>query len=308
MQARATGPLSVVTIIGFMLSVTLLVLSLVAGDGMSLYSVVLLSGLSTLIGIGNKWDLKLPSSPPDGAKSEQNVVIRYPNGAYLVVRCDEDIARELYFAPEEVRYKIEDETQYRLISLVGTLMLMLGVVTLGNATLPLQLAWGGAYIILNAAHWVAAALPKDMHWDLSRFEVKEMGIKGGPYNDNMTEALWKVILVTKNIKWIRTEEFPPATDVWQIWASDVLKEANRYTLGLKPAPLEHPYYDNQQGLEWDGPENYKSKDVWNELKRLDDERMRQEEQEEGDSFTAAPSVSQPPIFDTRAGAERNGEE
>jgi len=60
-----------------------------------------------------------------------------------------------------------------VISLVGTLMLMLGVIVLANAKLPLKFCWTGAYLLLNAAHWAAAALPQRMHWDLSAFQVQE---------------------------------------------------------------------------------------------------------------------------------------
>jgi hypothetical protein len=81
----------------------------------------------------------------------------------LIVRYNEDVARELYFAPEEIEYTIKSLRIYRLLSLVGTLMLMLGVIALANAKLQLQFVWAGAYISINIAYWVVAAVPQKMH-------------------------------------------------------------------------------------------------------------------------------------------------
>jgi len=50
------------------------------------------------------------------------------------------MARELYFAPEEIEYNVQNPTTYRMIALVGTLCLMLGIVALANAKLQLQFA------------------------------------------------------------------------------------------------------------------------------------------------------------------------
>lgn len=104
MKARATGPLTWVTLLGFMEALTLLIASIVFGDGMSLIATILLAGLSTIVGVCNKWTLKLvqpPKAPDDKSEIPRgDVVIRYPNGSFLVVKCSERAARELYFAPE----------------------------------------------------------------------------------------------------------------------------------------------------------------------------------------------------------------
>lgn len=114
---------------------------------------------------------------------------------------------------------------YRLLSLMGTLMLMLGIVALANAKLWLQVAWAGAYIIANIAHWIAAALPPRTHWDLSCYEVKEEMLEGGPFNENFTEALWKAILLSQSIKWVRPGGAAPLTKVWNDWLEDARVKA-----------------------------------------------------------------------------------
>lgn len=225
-RAKVSGPLTWVTLIGFLEAVTLFIASIVFGDGMSIVATILLAGLSTIAGICNKWTLELPQ-PPKGKREipKGDVVIRYPNGSFLVVKCNEHVARELYFAPEEINYAVKSEVAYRLLSLIGTLMLMLGIVALANAKLYLQVAWAGAYIIINAAHWIAAALPQSSHWDLSCYKVKEQGIQGGCKNDNFTEALWKAILLTQSIEWVGPGGAAPDTTVWKNWLEDALTAA-----------------------------------------------------------------------------------
>lgn len=296
-KAKATGPLSMVTIFGSSLSVILLILSIVFGDGMSLYATILLSSLSTLIGISNKYELQLPTH--GGANDEKSVIVRYPNGSYLVVHCDEKVARELFFAPEEVHYLVTNDAVYRLISLLGTLMLMLGVIALGNAQLELQFAWAGAYITLNIAHWIAAALPKRKHWDLSCYNVKEEGIQGGPENKNFTQALGKVILVTKQIEWLETEDVPPRMGVWGSWADHMFADARAHS--WVEGRLQKPAFRSTEGVVWTAPEGWDPKQVWDTLKRDDKRRKEEREAEEG----SRPSQSGTEV-DTVCGASRTG--
>jgi len=270
-KARASGPLSWVTLLGCFLSASLFIISITLGDGMSLIATLLLSGLSTLIGISNKWELQLPRRPRNPLTDAGDVVVRYPNGSYLIVKCTEEVARELYFAPEEIVYNIENETIYRMISLVGTLMLMLGVIFLANAKLQLQFCWGGAYIILNAAHWVAAAVPQRLHWDLSCYEIEEQGVVSGPKNETFTDALFQAILFTKSKSWVRIgKEAAPKTVTWDKW----LEEAERtvQNLELRKGAVKQPLWPtpgpDRSGQVWDIPHDWTARGAW---QRLDDE-------------------------------------
>jgi hypothetical protein len=224
-RPRAFGPLAIVTLVDFGIAITLFVSSIVYGDGMSMLATILLALLSTLTGVSNSWNLRLPRRSPSDAPAG-DTVIRYPNGSFLVVKCEEDIARELFFAPEEIDYTIKNTIIYRLISLVGTLMLMLGVIALANARLELQFAWAGAYIIINAAHWVAAAVPAHSHWDFDDYRIEEIGLQGGFRNVNFTEALWKAILFTQSKRWVQLGGAAPKAPWWDEWLEEAKAHAD----------------------------------------------------------------------------------
>jgi hypothetical protein len=248
-----------VTLTGFFLSLSLFLISFILGDGFSLLATLLLSFLSTLIGVVNKWTLKLPQRA-GSTEQRGDTVIRYPNGSFLVVICDDQVARELYFAPEEIDYNIKSLPVYRLISLMATLILMLGIIFLANAKLQLQFAWAGAYGIINAAHWAAAAVPARKHWDLTCYNVQELGIEGGPANKNFTEALFSALLVTKSRRWIRNGDAAPQTDVWDEWLIEAEEQAKlaTKTVGCLINPID----------EWKGPQPDKVT-VWQQPKEWD---------------------------------------
>lgn len=298
-KAKALGPLTVVVAIGLALSITLFIVSIVFGDGMSMIATILLSLLSTVVGIGNKWNLKLPQPSKEVKDSDGTVVIRYPRGSYLVVRCTEQVARELYFAPEEIEYNVKSPGKFRIISLVGTLMLMLGVIALANARLPLQFAWAGAYIIINIAHWIAAALPASSHWDLSCYTVKEESIAphprhhdpksdekpfGGPDSKTFTEALWKAIMFTRETSWVRPGKAAPQTKTWDQW----LEEAQKHAANVKKdkGPIKDKKFGDDSGSEgivWVDPDQWDPKKAWNELHEANKTPSEQNEHSSDDS-------------------------
>lgn len=225
LKAKTVAPLTLVLFVGFALSVLLLAVSIWLEDGMSLVATVVLSLLSSLIGFANKWELQLPDRKVRNQVPRGDVVIRYPKGSFLVVRCDEDVARELYFAPEQINYLLTHRTTYRLLSLVGTMMLMGGVICLANAKIESQIAWAGSYMVLGSSYWIVAALPNKVHWDTSCYEVTKealsdsnLKMKGYPsLNQTFTQALWKAIVVSKDVKWVRRGDACPATNAWDEW-------------------------------------------------------------------------------------------
>jgi hypothetical protein len=213
---------------------------------MSILATILLSLLSSLIGLGNKWELELPKRRNKNANVPRgDVVIRYPKGSFLIVRCEEDVARELYFAPESINYQLTHGPAYRILSLVGTMMLMGGVICLANAQIQVQIAWAGSYMLLGASYWIVAALPSKMHWDTSCYQVTNECLsdstlekKGFPSeNDTFTQALWKAIVVSKEIGWVRRSDACPDTPAWRDW----LMEAKACSRDVRLMDLEQSY-------------------------------------------------------------------
>ncbi|KAF2198464.1 hypothetical protein GQ43DRAFT_443329 [Delitschia confertaspora ATCC 74209] len=260
---KTFAPLTIVLLLGFSLSGILLGLSFWQEDGMSIIATLLLSFLSTLVGVGNKWTLKLPERKlQKGKVPPGDVVIRYPKGSFLIVRCEENVARELYFAPETIRYLLEHAPIYRLLSLVGTMMLMGGVICLANAKIELQIAWAGSYMLLGSSYWIVAALPSKLHWDSSCYKVNQeclsdadIGTKGYPsLNKTFTQALWKTIVITKSIDWVERSNAAPVTSAWKQWLQDAKEIAKTVQESEEPRVLgvktwQVPDWDPQQHLQ-----------------------------------------------------------
>ncbi|KAI9674621.1 MAG: hypothetical protein M1829_003703 [Trizodia sp. TS-e1964] len=175
-RPAAFGPLTFAALLGCAMSIALVVLSIHYEDGTALSATLILSCLSSVIGYGSKWQLKLQTrcSPRDAPPGD--VVIQYPQGSFLIVRCSEAAARELYFAPETCIYNVPTRI-YRAVALIATLMLMFGVIFLANSTLELQIAFGVSYMILNALYWAIAALPETWHWDLKSYKVTPLNYR-----------------------------------------------------------------------------------------------------------------------------------
>lgn len=70
-----------------------------------------------------------------------DVILRTREGAFVLVVCDEDVARELYTGTEECQYYVNTQV-YRLLVGLGTFLLMVSVVLLGNCSFPMQAAVG----------------------------------------------------------------------------------------------------------------------------------------------------------------------
>ncbi|KAK5401665.1 hypothetical protein LTR06_011029 [Exophiala xenobiotica] len=249
------GPLAMLAFLGFTLSVTLLGMSIYYNDGMSLLATILLSALSTVTGAANKW-IPTPNDPrPDPHSPPGDVVIKYPQGGFIVVKCDERTARYLYFNPSErCIYSVKSTAIYRGLSLISTLLLMGGVISLANARIELQTAFAGSYMLINIFYWIGAALPPAAHWDLSRFEVEHIEVIGGTpprtarvdnYLPTYTEALWKAIAVTGTKDWVKEAGWAPKTPAWNDW----LNEAEEAALG-EPLKTSKRKVDDKEVEVW----------------------------------------------------------
>ena len=249
-EAAWDGPLTYVSVLGFLMTIGLIVLSVVRDDGMALVSTLALSSLSTLIGFGSMWKLELPKRRAKRHVPQSDVVIKYPQGAFVVVKCDEEMARKLYWHPEKCNYVVSVQW-YRLMSLIGTLLLMIGVISLSNAQTIQQICFAGSYMILHAAYWFVAALPPHYHWNMNCFHKDEEKYVGGSKNENFTEALWQAIAITRSTDWVRIGNIAPQTKGWDNWLAEAKKEAckNKVQENYATGEIILPDWDCQAALD-----------------------------------------------------------
>jgi len=216
-RAALFGPVNLATMFGCVLSIALFVLSVVYGDGMSLIATTLLSLLSTLIGLTSRWHMQFVKRPQGDHDPAGDCVIRWPNGSYLVLKCNESLAHQLLFAPDAIAYKLQHSSHFIPASLLGTLILMISVIALANAKIQLQIAWAVSYVILNIGHWAAAALPRGWNFSISGYEIEEEHLSSGGKSATFTEGLFKTIVFTKSTSWVRLSSAVPDTEHWREW-------------------------------------------------------------------------------------------
>jgi hypothetical protein len=194
----------------------------------------IVTGIAT--GIANQWkphqmipSLTLIFRP---AMLSSNI-LRAP----FVVSCQERTARYLYFNPSDRSISSVKRTAiYRGLSLISTLLLIGGVISLTNACIESQTAFAGSYMLISIFYWIGVALPSAQHWELSQLEVEQIEVSGGTpprsarvdnYSPTYTEALWKAIAVTGTSNWVKEAGWAPKTPAWNDW----LNEAEDAALG-----------------------------------------------------------------------------
>ena len=250
-HSAARGPLTWLALLGFAMTIFLIVFSVVWDDGASLLATIFLSLVSTLVGVGRKWNLQLPVRRADRRVLPSDVVIKYPHGAFIIVKCAEETQRQLYWHPESCRYLVGEQT-YRLLALVSTLFLMAGVIFLASSRSQLQLAWTGAYVVLNAAYWVVAALPARLSWDLSSFRATRQPYRGGgpaEAHPSFTQALWYAIAITHSSSWARDFDIAPKSSGWDEWLHEAATVAEDWGERLaKDGTLQLPEWNAPQRL------------------------------------------------------------
>lgn len=181
--------------------------------------------------------------PPDLRHTNQfgppaDVVIRNREDTFMIVRCTDEVARALYFTPEQRIYAVENWVGIATGGIVGGLTLMGAIVLFGNCSWTMQLALGVTYAVLNVAYWFAAVLTirdPETAWDCSWLKVEEVGrlqkpVKnevamsepgvtesGMEYSNNFELGLFYAIRLLRSTKWVRETGAVPKTEAWDEW-------------------------------------------------------------------------------------------
>ncbi|PTB65617.1 hypothetical protein BBK36DRAFT_163533 [Trichoderma citrinoviride] len=233
---KLLSPLHILSVFSFLLSAAILVAAVIWKDGVAIIAITLISLASTVVGYASSWRPILMQRRHTNDVPRGDVMIRTREGAFVLVRCSEDVARELYSGTEECEYYV-GERAYRVFMALGTILLMVSVVLLGNCTWNSQIFIGGSYIVLNGLYWGLGMLPKTYFWDLSRYTWRDAtgdGQKADITTDpddereghpSFTRTLWYAIRETQAIGWVERSGAAPGTPQWQQWLNEALENA-----------------------------------------------------------------------------------
>ncbi|OAQ58113.1 hypothetical protein VFPPC_11317 [Pochonia chlamydosporia 170] len=222
------SPIHVLSVFSVLLTVGLIAGAAVAQDGVAILSMVLMGTVSVVVGLANWWKPILQTRKDEGKVPNGDVVIRTRTGAMILVRCSEDIARELYSGTEECEYRLDSHWHRGLMG-IGAVLLMVSIVLIGNCTWYMQAAIGASFIMLNGMYWAMGLLPRECFWDLSRYRIRDVtpadaqnahldaGGEGIEGTACFTRTLWYAVRETRHIE---RSGAAPGTAMWRRWLAD----------------------------------------------------------------------------------------
>lgn len=235
------SPLHIVAVFSVLLTIGLIVAAALWKDGTAMLAIILVSFATSTIGYGAWWRPRLIVQARLGpaASTPGDVIIRTREGAFLLIKCSENITRELYSGAEECGY-IASKRTYRILMILGAILIMPAVILFGNCTFNMQALVGAAYMILNIIYWSLGLLPKRHYWDLSRYEWEDItpsdarsahrfisgeGVYSAENAVSLTRTLWYAIRETKVIGWVERSGAAPTTSQWKQWLQEAQEAA-----------------------------------------------------------------------------------
>lgn len=236
------SPMHGLNVLSFLLTIGILIAAGFWEDGTAIVATILIAFASSVMGYASWWRPLLMNRRTTNIVPKGDVVIRTREGAFVLIRCTEEVARELYSGTEECRYV---STKYhRAFMGLGMVLLMVAIVLLGNCGWNSQVAIGGAYVLLNGMYWLVGLLPQKYFWDLdNRYVVKDVTPDDAKYADletskdpregtpSFTRTLWYAIRETPGRwAWVERSGALPNTEQWRKWLMEAVraaKEGNR---------------------------------------------------------------------------------
>ncbi|KAK7426611.1 hypothetical protein QQZ08_006941 [Neonectria magnoliae] len=235
--AKLFSPIHILSVLSTLLSIGLIISAVFWEDGAAILAVSLMSMASTVVGYASLWHPILMNRKHTNEVPKGDVMIRTREGAFILIQCTEEVARELYSGTEECKYNVGPRT-YRLLMALGTTLLMISVVLLGNCTWYSQIFIGVSYIVLNGLYWGLGMLPRSYFWDLSRYRWTDITPPDAQNANLITDAsdhreghpsftrtLWYAIRETKLIGWVGRSGAAPGTEQWNRWLSEAEEKA-----------------------------------------------------------------------------------
>lgn len=140
-------------------------------DGVALLAVGTMSLATSIVGYASWWRPVLMVRARRDKVTAGDIVVRTQQGGFILVRCSDEVARELYAGTAECEYHVGDRA-HKLLMALG--ISMVSIVLLGNVGCEGQTMVGESYILLNGASWLASMVSKEHYWDLSRYEWRDV--------------------------------------------------------------------------------------------------------------------------------------
>ncbi|PWY86508.1 hypothetical protein BO94DRAFT_556971 [Aspergillus sclerotioniger CBS 115572] len=232
---RTLCPLNLVTLISILMTIGLFIWAGMIHDGVALVGLAAMSLSTSSACLSAQWYPRLATRPTKTQVLDGDIVMKTRHGAFVVVKCAEEITRELYGGAESCRYVFQGRAHQVLLA-CSTVLLMASIILFSNCGWTMQIAVGAAYIILNILYWALALLtePQDT-WDMSRFIVKQTEQK---VTSSYTRALWEAIRETRKVEWVwKGEDLAPKTSAWDKWLKQAGVECQKPETDWDPEPI-----------------------------------------------------------------------
>lgn len=225
------SPVHILSAFSFLLSVAIIVVAAIKEDGTAIFAITFMSIVSSIVGVASWWKPVLMKRSHTNIVPKGDVVIRTREGAFILIECTEEVARELYAGTEECNYRVGPKT-YQILMGIGTFLLMVSVILLGNCKWITQVMIGASYVLLNGLYWIMGLLPRKYFWDLSRYSCEDVTpddiIKAEKENTgdpregvpSFTRTLWYVIRETQRTAWVERSGAAPSTPQWKAWLAE----------------------------------------------------------------------------------------
>ncbi|KAI0847286.1 hypothetical protein F5Y00DRAFT_241581 [Daldinia vernicosa] len=229
--ATLYSPVHVLSFFSLLLTCGIIALAAVLEDGTAILAVTLISFASSIVGWASWWRPILMNRSHNNTVPDGDVIIRTRVGAFLLIKCTEEVARELYSGTEECEYHVSGRA-YRVLMGFGTCLLMVAVILLGNCKWYSQVFIGVSYIVLNGLYWTMGLIPKRFFWDLSRYDIRDITptISQNAHKETFsdpregapsyTRTLWYAIRETKRTAWVNRSGAAPDTPQWRKWLAE----------------------------------------------------------------------------------------
>jgi len=214
---KTFAPLNLLAIGSCLLSVGLIVWSIVLHDSIAFIALLFMSTATSALGYASRWDRRLPQKRPTYFQDiikRNDVVLRTRWGAFIVVRCSEKTAQELYWSPEECLYLSPNWLSRLSGGVVGGLMAMTAVVLFANcSTWAMQAAIGTSYAFLNVSYWVVTVIPEAWSWNLNVYTIiRHSDTVKYSRTPSFVKAVSAAIKLTQSTAWVCDNNIKRAGD------------------------------------------------------------------------------------------------